>query len=271
MANLSSTIPTSRENNAPAPRNGGTKPRNVIILTSGISGSSVLTGLISRAGYWTGDATYKKEYDTYENAELIKLNQHLFQTSGYTGKYTMDFSADAIAKIAALRGTADEGPFREFLALCEQHGPWVWKDPRLWLTIRFWKDMLPLSECKFIVLTRDLVHCWVSSILRRHIRSYGSMKRYEVSIKNSILGFLSDNQLPYLNMTYENLVVNPEQEIGRLNAHLGTNLTVNDLAAIYHKPLYKAPRSSSIDYAKAGLIYVKNYSKRYDLVEENKK
>ena len=28
---------------------------NVIILTSGISGSSVLTGLISRAGYWTGD------------------------------------------------------------------------------------------------------------------------------------------------------------------------------------------------------------------------
>ena len=56
---------------------------NVIILTSGVSGSSVLTGLIAKAGYWTGDTTAKKEYETYENQELIDLNLRLFKESGF--------------------------------------------------------------------------------------------------------------------------------------------------------------------------------------------
>ena len=111
---------------------------NVIILTSGISGSSVLTGLISRAGYWTGDITHKKEYDTYENQELIDLDLRLFKQSGYTGNYAMEFSSAAIEQIRALNGTIDDHPFREFLQKCEAHQPWIWKDPRLWMTIRFW-------------------------------------------------------------------------------------------------------------------------------------
>jgi hypothetical protein len=45
--------------------------KNVIILTSGLSGSSVLAGLIANAGYWVGDETFKKDdYDTFENREL---------------------------------------------------------------------------------------------------------------------------------------------------------------------------------------------------------
>lgn len=93
----------------------------------------MLTGLISRAGYWAGDA--KKEYGTYENAGLIKLNQHMFQISGYIGKYTMDFFADAIAKIAALRGSS--------LLRVSSTVLGFGRTPGLWLTIRFWKDMLP--------------------------------------------------------------------------------------------------------------------------------
>ena len=60
--------------------------RNVIILTSGLTGSSVLTGLISRVGYWNGDQTHKKEYDTCENSELISLNLSLFQHRWVFGK-----------------------------------------------------------------------------------------------------------------------------------------------------------------------------------------
>src|SRR5262249_20676368 len=149
---------------------------NVIILTSGVSGSSVLTGLISRAGYWTGDTTHKKEYDTYENQELIDLDLLLFKHAEYTGRYTMEFSSEAIARIAALGGKIDDRPFREFLQKCDGRRPWVWKDPRLWMTIYFWKNLLPLDDCKFILLTRSFSHAWVSSTLRRHIRSYGSMK-----------------------------------------------------------------------------------------------
>ena len=59
--------------------------------------------------------------------------------------------------------------------------------------------------------------------------------------------------------------------IGKLNAYLGRNLTVDDLKAIYHLPLYKMPRNSPLDYLKAVLIYLKNYSERFDIVETTKR
>jgi len=105
-------------------------------------------------------------------------------------------------------------------------------------------------------------------MLRRHIRSYKSMKRYEQSIRDSLLAFLNGNALPYLHITFENLIVRPEETIRQLNAHLGTELDINDLAAIYNKPLHKAPRSSAVDFVKAILIYIKNYSERFDLQEK---
>lgn len=243
---------------------------NVIILTSGISGSSVLTGLISRAGYWLGDVTHKKEYDTYENQELIDLDLQLFKQSEYTGNYAMEFSFAAIDRISALKGIVDDHPFREFLRKCEAHRPWIWKDPRLWMTIRFWNNLINHDDCKFILMTRSFSHAWVSSILRRHIRSYKSLKRYEQSIKDSLIAYLDETGKPYLHITYENLIVHPETAILKLNAYLGTSLSVDDLKAIYHLPLYKIPRSSPIDYLKAILIYLKNYSERMDIAESAK-
>jgi Sulfotransferase family len=243
---------------------------NVIILTSGISGSSVLTGLISRAGYWLGDVTFKKEYDTYENQELIDLDLQLFKHSKYTGNYAMEFSHEAIDRITALKAVLDDGPYREFLRKCDNHRPWIWKDPRLWMTIRFWDRLLNHDDCKFILMTRSFSHAWVSTILRRHIRSYKSLKRYEQAIKDSLTDYLVQSKKPYLHITYEQLIVNPETAIRKLNAYLGTSLIVDDLKAIYHQPLYKMPRSSPIDYLKAILIYLKNYSERMDIAESAK-
>ena len=68
------------------------KSHGVIILTSGLSGSSVVSNLISRGGYWTGDSTHqKRDYNTYENEALIELNQKLFELAGYNGNYTREF------------------------------------------------------------------------------------------------------------------------------------------------------------------------------------
>ena len=77
---------------------------NVIILTSGITGSSVLAGLLSQSGFWTGDKTYKKEYDTYENTELINCNLQMLREAGCTGNYAMEFSREAIDVIASVAG-----------------------------------------------------------------------------------------------------------------------------------------------------------------------
>jgi hypothetical protein len=238
---------------------------NVIILTSGITGSSVLSGFLARSGYWAGDTTQKKEYDTFENSELVRLNIQIFKQAGYAGNYVKEFSTDAIARIASLQGATDNLPYREFLTKCGEHRPWVWKDPRLWLTIYFWKNLLDMRECRFILLTRDLVQAWVSGTLRRDIRSHSSLKEYETSIKNSILSFLRGNGVPYLHITYESLIAQPEQTIRDLNRHLEADLTVSDLEAVYQGSLYKRPRKSVVDCAKAVLIYLRNYSERVDV------
>jgi len=243
------------------------RPRrpNVIILTSGITGSSVLSGFLARSGYWAGDTTHikEKQYNTFENDELIRLNLQLFQQAGYSGNYLKEFSTDAIARIASLHATGDGLPYREFVKKCAEHRPWVWKDPRLWLTIYFWKHILNMEECRFIFLTRDLLQGWVSVTLRRDIWSYASFKQYEMSIKNSILSFLNSNKLPYLHITYEDLIGSPDETIKRLSSHLEADLKVSDLAAVYQGALHRSPRKSLAACAKAGLIYLKNYSARH--------
>lgn len=240
--------------------------RNVIILTSGLTGSSVLTGLISQAGYWTGETTHKKkDYDTYENSELIELNQRIFKDSGYSENYLTQFSPEGIAKISALSKHPADDAYRVFLEKCARQGPWIWKDPRLWMTIRFWQKLLDLESCQFIVLTRGFRQLWVSTTLRRQIVTYRDSEAYERHVQNSALEFLRTNRLQYLALKYEDLIVHPAETIAALNGYLDTSLTVEDLRRIYHKPLYKLPGSSPLEFIKALLIYAKNYSERVNL------
>ena len=236
---------------------------NVIILTSGLSGSSVLTGLIARAGYWTGDTHKKSDYDTFENKELIQLNLSLFKRAAFTGNYLVEFSPEAVDRIAELN-PADAEEYSSFIACCEQHRPWVWKDPRLWMTIRFWARFLDLKNCRFILLTRSFTQSWLSQILRRQIVGYQYSRIYETRVQRSIVDFFAQSQLPYLHLRYEDLIVRPAVTIRQLNRSLETELTVADLEQVYDKPLYKSPRTSWKNHLKALAIYAKNYSERVD-------
>jgi hypothetical protein len=244
--------------------------KNVIILTSGLTGSSVLTGLIARAGYWTGEQTFKKsDYETYENSELIALNLRLFREARYAGNYLMEYSPSAIERIAGLGSATDRRPYESFVARCNAHQPWIWKDPRLWLTIRFWKHTLDTDRCRFVIFTRGLMQSWISSILRRQITTYRYARIYETHIQRSAVAFLEGNGLPYLHLNYEDLILHPSKAIARLNAYLDTRLTLGDLEAVYHKPLHRNPRNSAMKHVKAMLIYLKNYPERLDIRNQN--
>jgi hypothetical protein len=234
--------------------------KNVVILTSGLSGSSPLTGLLTRAGYWTGSTFKKSDYDTYENVDLIELNKRIFREANFDGK-TDTFSAEAIDRIASLGETVDSRPFRDFVRSCNEHRPWIWKDPRLWLTIRFWNRFLDLDSTSFLLLTREDTQAWISMIIRRQIWTYACCKRYAHQINASIEQFLRDSGTNYHELCFEELIVRPHETISALNGFLGTHLGVEDLEAIYTKPLYRRPRGFG-DFVKASLIYAKNYGSR---------
>ena len=243
--------------------NGRTAARdNVIILTGGLTGSSALAGLLSAAGYWSGEDTFKKrDYNTYENSELIRLNRQLMQRVSVGEDYTKRFVPQAIASIAALAGRELDGEYRALVAHCDSHAPWMWKDPRLWLTIRFWAPLLTWSRIRVILLSRDPVQSWISCTQRRQIQTYEYSRRYNESIQRSLREFLDSHSIRYLPVMFEDLIVTPEKEIGRLAQFLDAEVRMEHLHTAYDGTLYRKAKTAG-DAIEAGLIYLKNYRER---------
>jgi hypothetical protein len=242
---------------------------NVIVLTIGWTGSSVLSSLLARGGLWAGDATMKKlDYDTWENLELTELNKRLLVDAQCPIDYSREFSWQALAHMASAADRVDTTPYREFAAKVAKHVPWIWKDPRLWVTIRFWQRLMSFDDVRFVWLTRDDMQSWISANIRRQIITWGYCKRYNREVNNSIEAFLALNELPYTKLSFEDIVERPEPTLEQLNRFLGTSLTLADLQAVYTKPLRKRARGPR-DLLVASAIHAKNYAVRIDGVRRS--
>ncbi len=246
--------------------------KHVIILTHGWTGSSAFAALLGEAGYWHGDNTFKKpDYDTYENIKLVELNDQLLNELNYAGDREHEIiSSETLDDLTRKAATLDLTPYREFLENCQQHKPWIWKDPRLALTIRIWAKLLPLEEVAFIILTRDSEQAWITSNLRRHIQSYAFTQHYNVAITDSLKKFLNENNQDYIEFEFEDLQLTPEDTIAKLNKFLNIQLTMDNLRSVYKFSLYKKSKGLK-DKMLAWLIYLKNYRYRYDIPNQKQK
>lgn len=137
------------------------------------------------------------------------------------------------------------------------------KDPRLWLTIRFWQKLMSFTDTRFIWLTRDDLQSWISANLRRQIIGYRYCKHYNAQVNMSIQAFLELSALAYMKLSFEELVLRPEATVARLNDFVGTRLSLADLRAAYDKPLYRTSRGLR-DLLVAAAIHGKNYAERID-------
>jgi hypothetical protein len=236
------------------------RPPNVVILTHGWTGSSVFSALFGRAGLWLGDQTMlKPDYDTFENAELVDLNRLIL--SKLLPELNHEHRFDPRDVAAAGAGTLPDQALRAFVAKCEDHGPWIWKDPRLTWTMRTWAPLLDLNRTRFLVLTREPLQAWASANLRRHVQSYRFTHQYNDGITQSNLRFLTENGLPCLKLSFEDLLMDPDGTLQRLNQHFDMALTRADLQAVCRLPLHRKSRTWR-DCIVAGLIFLKNFSER---------
>lgn len=235
---------------------------NAVILTPGLSGSSVVSALLTRAGYWAGDTTFRKpDYDTHENLGLVEINKRILSDLDVGRDYESRFRPADLALVEERMERVDWAACREFLLRCECNRPWVWKDPRLWITIRVWSRLLDLSTLSFVVVERDPFQQWVAMTLRRQVQTYGYARRYHAGILRSIETFLADRGLSCLRLRYEDLIRHPESQLARLNTHLGTALESADLEAVYRGRLHRTPRGP-LDVLRAIAIHAKNYGHR---------
>jgi len=228
---------------------------NIIILTGGLSGSSVLCGLIAQKGYWLGEDTKKVGYQTFENSQLVELNIGLLHASGYFWDDTMDIPPPSVEELKQLVSDTDNEKYQDFIQKCNNYEPWLWKDPRLCYTIFFWHKFLDLKKCKFILMHRDPKQSWTGIVLRGKTPiSYKNMQTVEQNCIDRARLFLRQNHLDFLDLSFEDFMLHPNNSISRINSHLNIDLTVNDLFSIYKGELYKL-RWTTIDYFRSQLMY----------------
>ncbi len=236
--------------------------KNIIILTHGWTGSSVFAALFGCAGYWLGSETMQKsDYDTFENLELVSLNKGLLRTLAPEINHEHRFASGDVERIERASETLDLRQYRDFVARCSANGSWVWKDPRLTWTIRVWAKVLDLEQTAFLVLTRDDLQEWASANQRRHVQSVRFTKQYNHGITRSNVRFLEDRRLPFLQLSFEDLLLEPEKTLGRINEFFALKLSMGDLHRVCRVPLYRKNRSWK-DFVLAGLIYAKNFRER---------
>jgi hypothetical protein len=222
----------------------------------------VVSALLARAGYWTGETTFRKpDYDTHENLGLVELDRRILADLDLGRDYESRFRPEDLRLAEQRMERVDWAALRAFLLRCERNRPWVWKDPRLWITIRAWSRILDLSTVRILLVERDPLQQWIAMTLRRQIQTYGHARRYHAGILGSIEGFLAQRRLSCLRLRFEDLIRSPESQLPRLNRYLGTRLEIADLEAVYRGPLYRNPRGL-MDAARALAVYTRNYAER---------
>jgi hypothetical protein len=237
---------------------------NVIILTTGISGSSVITGFLAKSGLWAGDDTVFKDnttgkYETYENTKLVDLNNQLTNEIGIAFEGKVRYDKNARDKLNDVFTKIDTTEYQHFLDECDSHSPWIWKDPRLFLTIGFWKNILDLNNTKVIVLHRNSYELWKSQVVKRIIYSYSYLKKSEDRTRNELLDYLESNNFSFISLEYDQFVKDPDMSINKLNQFIGTELKIEHWNEIYR------PTSKLSNFKRtvlAYLIYIKNYQGR---------
>lgn len=233
---------------------------NIIVLTHGWTGSSVFSALFGQAGYWLGGETVQKvDYNTYENMRLVHLNQSILTTlaPGLDHEHRFDPADLSGIDEQARTGALDMSPMCRFVEECDARSPWLWKDPRLTWTIRVWRKVIDIDRVAFLLLTREPLQAWVSSNLRRHIQSPSFTRAYNGGITQANEAFVRSTGRPFLSMSFEDLLLRPEDSLQQLNDTFGTAFHIADLSAVYGAPLRRRSRGVG-DLAVASLIYLKN-------------
>jgi len=160
--------------------------RNIIILGSGRSGTSMAAGLFARAGYFMGDDLYSPTTSNpkgfFENKEINDINEELI--SGvrgegvfrykYFSRYRPKLGQKWIARVGLnAKFRTDETVLGKIKKLTGRH-PFCLKDPRFSYTLPVWRPFLGdavylcvfrhpsltvqsiLKECREVDYLRDL-------------------------------------------------------------------------------------------------------------------
>ena len=138
-------------------------PHNVIVVGTPRSGTSMLTGIFGRLGFFLAGDTDSElrdpdrgNPDGYWEAEgLIERNVEVFSAAGFPCHNTWLFDAISPEQASRIPALSALPGHREFVKQYEGHAPWVWKDPRLCYTLSYWWPLVDPATTRVVLITRN--------------------------------------------------------------------------------------------------------------------
>jgi hypothetical protein len=199
---------------------------NVVVVGMPRSGTSLAASLFVNAGYYPGprqrEASEANPFGYFQSQDLMALNVGLFHQVGFPfhNTWLYDRMADEVRKRIDDLPVGDE--HRQFLAHCGQQSPWVWKDPRMCMTLGFWRKVLDLDSTRIILVRREPAAIYHSFVVQNWLRER-PMSREEVyeRIEQHVAAAreaLDRHRLPFIEIWYEKLLAQPDPIVAQVNA-----------------------------------------------------
>lgn len=184
------------------------KVQGVLVLGMHRSGTSAVTGVVSRLGFSANrpDDAVRGPWNPlghFESQSLMALDNRLLEEMGRTWWYPPPSGA-GYAEVAAGIRTSPRQAGRVFHRAYPKR-PWVWKDPRACLLVPFWRRVFDDGVVAIVVI-RDPLDV-ASSLARRNETSMGFgvalWERYNRLLLDHVAG------LPTLVTRFDDLVADP--------------------------------------------------------------
>jgi hypothetical protein len=217
------------------------KPRNILVIGVPRSGTSLTTAIFARKGYHVGPMAEESvrsgdehnPFGYFEADDVIDRNVALFQRVGYPEHNTwleQPISDDQIAALGELEATEED---RLFIAQYATRTPWIWKDPRLTLTLGYWWRLMDPHNTGVVFAARK-----VDDILRSFLRmgwcndsevSRNEARRRIEQHLRAAREAIARLDIPHVTVQYHEYLENPASVAERLAAFCRVPISVADM------------------------------------------
>ncbi len=242
------------------------KTMQILVLGTHRSGTSLVTRLVNMMGAFFDAGTTSIGFNDenpkgfWERRDVIAANDAILAHHGATWDKlaTMPMVSSPTKKdLKSLDATITA--MKNIVLELDAHRPWVMKDPRLCVTMPYWKPLLEVPVA--IVMYRDPLEVAMSLKTRNHFALSHSMAIWEYSFAG-IVNAVRD--IPTVFISHTEVIAKPVETVARLLKELeahgvqGLHMpTGKEIEAFIEPTLYR----SKLDEVDRGMVLTKHHEK----------
>jgi hypothetical protein len=211
--------------------------RNAIIVGLPRSGTSLSAAIFVRKNYRTPkDLLPSNDANPFGYWEAESLNDHnaaILGAAGFPFHNTWMFDRIQPEQARKIYELSPLPEHRRYLQAFEQHGPWVWKDPRFCYTLAYWWPMMNPETTGVLLVRRNKAAIFRSFDRLDWSRPLAQGREDFYARADDHLGAAMDAirtfDIPCLEVDYDEFLDAPERIARRLSDFFGIEVTAADL------------------------------------------